>query len=214
MNSSTVCGVLLDDIKVHRRYEMKRKQAVLILAMALLLTTAARAQEKESAEKTPAPPEVPLIVQVVFSEYDGDKKISSLPYTVPVNAVHRGRSDSGQVRMGIRVPLTTSSGQDTKIQYMDIGTNIDCWAVVSASGQFNLHLTVERNSIYSTGAEGKPVEWTANERLAIASQPIVRHYRASMELQMKDGQTVQRSVATDPLSGRVLKVDVTLNVVK
>ena len=31
---------------------------------------------------------------------------------------------------------------------------------------------------------------------------------------MRDGQTVQRSVATDPLSGRVVKVDVTLAVVK
>lgn len=192
---------------------MRRKQAVLILAMALLFTTAVRAQDQEK-ESTEKPPTVSLAVHVVFSEYEGDKKISSLPYTVPVT-VHRGSRNSGQVRMGIRVPLTTSSGQDTKIQYMDIGTNIDCSAVVASSGgQFNLQLTVERNSIYSTGAEGKPVEWTANERLAIASQPIVRHYRASMELQMKDGQTVQRSMATDPLSGRVLKVDVTLNVVK
>lgn len=195
---------------------MRRKQAVLILAMALLLTTAARAQEKESAEKPPAPPEVPLTVQVVFSEYEGDKKISSLPYTVPVNAVHRGRGESGQVRMGIRVPVATGSGEEGKpraFQYMDIGTNIDCWAVASVGGQFNLHLSVERNSIY-TGSEGKPVEWKSTDRLTIAAQPIVRHYRASMELQLKDGQTVQRSVATDPLSGRVLKVDVTLNVVK
>jgi len=64
------------------------------------------------------------------------------------------------------------------------------------------------------GSGGKQVEWSPGENLGIAAQPIVRQYRSTMTLLLKDGQTVQRSMATDPVSGRVLKVDVTLNVVK
>jgi hypothetical protein len=39
-------------------------------------------------------------------------------------------------------------------------------------------------------------------------------FRSSVQLLMRDGQTVQSMMATDPVSGRVLKIDVTLNVVK
>jgi hypothetical protein len=179
-----------------------------------------RAQEKPAAEKRPP---VPLTVQVLFTEYDGEKKIGSLPYTMPINAEFEQRgADWNQLRLGVRVPVVTAratvtgpnEGPPTQTVYMDVGTNIDCRAWVSENGQYTVDLRVERTSIYSVGTEGKRVEWNPDERLGIAAQPIVRLYKSSMTLLMKDGQTIQRSLATDPLSGRVVKVDVTLNVVK
>lgn len=183
------------------------------LALVLLAVLCARAQEKPAPEKETGEntPPVALTVQVVFSEFEGERKISSLPYTIPVNATARERgSRPARVRMGIRVPIT--SGENA-FQYMEVGTNIDCQAHQLAGGRFELDLNVERTSVYSA-AEKKPVEWTPNEPMAIAAQPIVRHYKAEMVLMIRDGQTIQRAVATDPLSGRVVKLDVTLNVVK
>ncbi len=194
--------------------KMRRNHAVLLLAVSLLGATAALGQEKTEMEKAPTP----LTVQVIFSEFEGDKKISNLPYTMPVNADDRRNPGFNQLRMGVRVPITTASqeGMATQFQYMDVGTNIDCRARRMENNQFEVEVTVERNSIYSAGDPpgGKPVEWNPNDRIQVSSRPIVRHYRSTMTLLMRDGQTIQRSIATDPLSGRVLKVDVTLNVVK
>ena len=193
---------------------MRNKQWAVGLALVLLTGIAARAQEKPAAQKLHG---VPLTVQVVFSEFEGEKKISSLPYTMPVNAEPERRGWQ-QLRMGVRVPVSVASSKDpsvSQVQYMDVGTNIDCRALAGESGQYEVELQVERSSIYSVGPEGRRVEWSPDERgVGIASQPIVRQYRSTMTLQMRDGQNIQRALATDPLSGRVLKVDVTLHVVK
>lgn len=192
---------------------MNRKRMTLAVLVILLTGIAARAQEKPATEKRPP---VPVSVTIVFGEFEGEKKISSLPYTMPLNAQIGVRSGAwSQLRMGVRVPIKLSSDPNVAqtVQYMDVGTNIDCRAFAE-EGSFVVELQVERSSIYSVGAEGKRVEWGPDERVGIAAQPIVRQYRSTMELLMRDGQTIQRAVATDPLSGRQVKLDVTLNVVK
>jgi hypothetical protein len=204
---------------------MKRKQLTLALLAILFTGVAVHAQDKPAAEKPavekPAAekrPPVPVTVTVVFNEFEGEKKISALPYTLPINAEFRPSlgGNYSQLRMGVRVPLRTSNNPNAvqQVQYMDVGTNIDCRARALDVGQYEVELRVDRSSIYSALSEGKQVEWKPNEELSIALQPIVRSYNSSMTFLMRDGQTIQRSLATDPLSGRVLKVDVTLNVVK
>jgi hypothetical protein len=44
--------------------------------------------------------------------------------------------------------------------------------------------------------------------------PIVRQFRAEITPVLKDGQTIESIVATDPLNGHVYHVSVTLTVVK
>lgn len=157
----------------------------------------------------------PLRVQVVFSEFDGEKKVSSFPYTFLVNADdHSGQTAS--VRMGLRVPVATGSrpGADAPVQwqYVDMGTNLDGRAEKTADGRFVLHLGVERSSAYSPGAEGKPTSVAGRE--VTNAQPVIQQFRTSINMLIRDGQTIQSTVSTDPVTGHVLKVDVTLNVVK
>ena len=45
-------------------------------------------------------------------------------------------------------------------------------------------------------------------------EPIIRQFKTELTLTMRDGQTVQTTQAADPLSGRVLTITVTMNVVK
>jgi Flp pilus assembly secretin CpaC len=154
---------------------------------------------------------VPLKVTVVFNEYDGDKKLSSLPYVLFVKTDETARF-VGRVRMGVRVPIWTG-GKDSAVQYQDVGSNLDCGAQALEEGKYMLDLSLERSSLYpSSGGKGDTPE--ASKFDDQSRQPLVRTFRANLALMLRDGQTAQNSIATDPLNGHVIKVEVTLNVVR
>jgi hypothetical protein len=176
-----------------------------------------RAQDKPAAaaemKKTP----VPLKVGVVVTELDGAKKISSLPYTFYVNTDDSGRGSTSSVRVGLRVPVATGSGGagavSTQFQYMDIGTNLDCAASSTGDGRFKLYLSVDRS--YLTGSDDKKTPGLAGDGVSISSgNPIVQHFSSSYNLVIRDGQTIEATSTTDPITGRVLQISVTTNVVK
>jgi hypothetical protein len=190
------------------------KKAALGMSLAILVFSGQRlwSQEKGKSEATSKSTEVekivtPVRVQVVFTEYEGERKISSLPYTLLVNADDRG--PVAAVRMGLRVPIEVNPNQ---ITYQDVGTNLDGHAEKADNGRFLLRLNVEKSSVYAPSASEKPASVGGSE---IANkQPIVQQFRTQVNLLIRDGQTIQSTVATDPVTGRTLKVDVTLNVIK
>jgi hypothetical protein len=188
-----------------------------------LLATEASAQDAKSAEasKTVRPSDaktaeasknvVPLKVTVTFNEYDGEKKLSSLPYALFLKADESSHF-VGRVRMGVRVPIWTG-GKDSAIQYQDVGSNLDCFAQAAEDGKYVLDLSLERSSIYpnSGGKDEYPATSKLDEQ---PHQPLLRTFRANLVLMLRDGQTTQNTIATDPLNGHIEKVEVTLNVVK
>jgi hypothetical protein len=188
---------------------MKTSALILVVTLTAIFSVPSLAQEKgnkQVAEKTAEAHQVitPLRVQVTFNEVDGDKKVSSLPYTLLVNANHNGPLAS--IRMGLRVPI--SQGAGTGLTYLDMGTNIDGRAESQDDGRFLLSLSVERSSAYTpqpnaTGMKGANPE-----------SPVIQLFRSQLNLLIRDGQTIQSTVSTDPLTGRVIKVDVTANVMK
>jgi len=160
---------------------------------------------------------VPYKLQVVFNEYEAEKRVSSLPYTLTVNA---GSRERGSLRMGLRVPIVTSSGAKegapASIQYMDVGTNIDVIPNVDGS---RLNVRFERTSLYFPEGEKRTDIPTGPPTAApawgdVASRPVIRQFSGQVELPFRDGASGEATVATDPVSGRVLKVNVSLNVVK
>lgn len=172
-----------------------------LLFLALLLLVAVRGLPQEAAKpksEDRTPPLTPLHVQVVFSEYDGDKKVSSLPYSFTVNADERRARPDSQIRTGTRIPVSTGKDQTT---YIDIGTNVDCSATQQEDGRYKLQMNVERSSVLPDTPSG-------------AANPAVRQFRAEMNPVLKDGQTVEAIVSTDPLSGHSYHISVTLNVIK
>jgi len=196
---------------------MKKAAIAVLLAILVLAVPVLRSQDKTKTEsgksgESQTPSITPLRVQVVFNEYDGDKKVGSLPYTVLVNADDRG--PQAAVRMGLRVPVETGGGSSTNHQftYMDVGTNLDGRADKTEDGRFNLRLNVEKSSLYSPGTAGKNAAVGGNE--IPAGQPIVQTFRSQVNVLLRDGQTIQSTVASDPVTGHVLKVEVTLNVIK
>ena len=195
----------------------------LVFAFALASTAAGRAQDKPA---TPPPaakaPTVvtPLKVQVVISRYQGEKKISSLPYTLSVNGDSNAPRAAANLRMGASVPLMmvaapVGDGQKMPmppagpIQYKDVGTNIDCRVSSLDDGRFRLEITIDDSSVYPEDRAA-----SADARLATSGSPSFRSFRATDSMVLKDGGTSQFTTATDKVNGEVVKVDVTLTVVK
>lgn len=180
---------------------MNKITLALFVVFSVLLACGVSAQEKPKADAPKSEQKmitpIPLRVQVLFTEFDGDKKIASLPYTFSVNAdEHHARPDTS-IRDGVRMPIQTNPNQYT---YMDVGTNIDCSAQTEGDNRYKLVLTVERNSISQESTQ------TGN--------PVVRQFKAEMNPILRDGQNFESVMATDPVNGHVYRVSVTLSVVK
>jgi hypothetical protein len=158
-------------------------------------------------------------VQIVFTEYDGEKKIKSLPYTLVARVGLDGKDGPwSKIRMGSRVPVVTGGGTGGlpfQYQYIDVGTNIDCTASAVPDGRYRLSLTMERSWPESENAsEAKSSPSDPDSRAGGFHQPIIRQFRSDSSVTLKEGQTVETNVATDPVSGKVIKLEVSLNLVK
>ena len=187
---------------------MKKLSYLFLLGALCLPALQLRAQEKPKAEERVKVP-TPVKVQIVFTEYDGDKKVSSMPYAFTVITDEKiGGNYSTSLRTGIRVPIQTE-GKDQKTTYLDIGSNIDCGIKSEDDGRFHLYLIFDRSMLY-------PNKSSEGERLVSEPNglPLVRQFRTSENLILKDGQTSENLVSTDPLNGRTLRVSVTINVQK
>lgn len=194
---------------------MKEPVLAVLLATLVLVTPRLYAQDKEKPVDAAKPGETAraitsLRVQVVFTEFDGDKKIGSLPYTFLVNADDRGAPAA--VRMTFHVPVETGNAGAKHVGQYPLTTNLDGRAEKTDDGRFLLRLSLEKNSIYLTSADQKPSSLGGNE--VSASEPIQQDFRTQVNLLIRDGQTIQSTVATDPVTGHVTKVDVTVNVIK
>src|SRR5260370_39532226 len=99
--------------------------------------------------------------------------------------------------------------------YLDVGTNIDARAAYSGDGRLLLQTKIERSG--GEGGVSVPVaksDGSASETSSGHGQaPIVRQFVSEFDLKLREGQAVESTMATDPLSGNVLKVDVSLPIV-
>ena len=195
---------------------MKRYLTIMLVVVAAL-PAAAEAQGNPLSGQFPSPPRergplVPLEIEIVISRFQGDKKISSVPYVLAVNA----EGGESRLRMGTDVPVYNTAftpvpgGKETpqalrSYNYRSVGTNITSSARSAPENRFELNLAVEDSSVY-TGTE-KTVPGGEG-------MPVFRSFNSSNTLLLRDGQTRQYTAAVDRVSGEVVKLDVTLRVVK
>jgi hypothetical protein len=199
---------------------MKFAKPVLVSLLILQLCPMyARSQEKPATEAaTEAQPvqlQIPLKVQIVISEYDGEKKVSSMPYTMSLTASHADKRDSvGSLRVGVRVPVATSTAAGpNNMQYIDVGTNIDCWVWPWTGDRYLVSGRVEVSSLLAKSWSGTMKEPPTADATP-ASDPLLRQTRGDFSIALRDGQQGEPLTLTDPISGHTFKIDVTLNVLK
>ncbi len=178
----------------------------LVAVLALTCAVVTDAQQPAAGAQPTRATLTPLTVQVVISRFQGDKKVSSLPYAMAVNA----NGSNASLRMGANVPIETATfGAENKpvvssFTYRDVGTAIDCAASSLDDGRYRIGLTVEDSSVYSEPPTGSKSP----------DHPTFRTFKATNSLVLRDGQTAQFTMATDKLTGEVIKVEVSLTVAK
>jgi len=157
---------------------------------------------------------IPLEVQIVLSRYQGEKRVSSMPYVMAVNA----NGERGSLNMGAEVAIPNSTFVPTdpskpqpivSFNYRPIGTSIVCGAITTAEeGRFELNISVDDSSVYlkEDSSAGSPS--------AVSNMPAFRSFKSRNTLLLRDGQTRQYTAATDRVSGETIRIDVTLKVVK
>jgi hypothetical protein len=193
---------------------MKRVR-VLLATIAALWGIFAPLSAQEKSKTDPTPTGTTLRVQVTIAEMEGEKKVTNLPYSYFLRAGDAGPGSLWtKLRTGSRIPVYT--GKDSGMQYLDVGTNIDSRAFSSDNGRFDVTLNLERSWV--EGDVLVPMEraatQTADAHVGPFREPIIRQFKTELTLPMRDGQTTQSTVATDPLSGKVLSLTITINVVK
>lgn len=189
-------------------------------ACLLFLVAPAKSQDKpsppkdevKSAEVRPDGPQ--LKVQIVFVEYEGEKKVKSLPYTLLLRAEHG--SHATKIRIGSRVPVATAIDKAAPFQYFEVGTNLDCSATPAQDGKYQLQMDLERSWVEG-GVPVDPEKSAAPPKEpddTAFRQPVIHQFKFDNTIDLRDGQTLETNFATDPVSGKVIKVEVTLNVLK
>lgn len=185
--------------------------------LACLLMATAIAFPQDQSKSSNDQPASHVRIDFLLTEYNGQQKISSLPYTISTEAVSDTRpgNTNTSIRMGVRVPVVESvdsQGRASQFSYQEMGTDIDCRAKDRGDGSYDLDLSISRTSVYPEGANATQAETQALG--PVGTHPVFRTFRTNFLLRMRDGETSEGTSATDPFNGHMLKVTITLHVVK
>jgi hypothetical protein len=198
---------------------MIRHACTTTLLVLLCSAGIARAQEPKPVTIVKPLSVSALMIDVTISRYLGDKRLSSTPYTLSVIPEQKS-----SLRMGGDVPIpsvtftpviapkedgkpATGGNALTSFSYRSIGTNIDVQSSnVTADGHYRIILAIEDNSIYPPDLAPPTTKTTG--------APAFRRFSSSNAIALRDGQTLDYTMATDRLSGEVCRVSVKLTVVK
>jgi hypothetical protein len=198
--------------------------AVLLAPASMQVQTAQQpAQEKPVAQAPRARPLTSLDVQVVISRHQGQKQISSIPYSLAVTANH---ANAAQLNMGSDVPVPATTFQAppppeagakpaasqakpiVSYSYRSVGTIISCRASSSEDGRYELSLEVDDSSVFTSEQAAPPIP------LLHGTMPVFRNFKTRNTLLLQDGQSRRFTAAADRVSGETVQVEVTLRVVK
>ena len=195
------------------------KASAVALFLLGLLSPFSQAQDKAKVEDKPRAEVVattPVKVQIVFTEFENEKKVKSLPYTMYMNApdAPEVRPPWVKMRVGSRVPVYTG-GDKGSMTYLDVGTNIDATCGYTVEGRLLLRLNLERSWV--EGAVPVPITKADNPSDSGSGhfrEPIIQNFRSELDLKLREGQSIESTLATDPVSGKVFKIEVSFTTVK
>jgi hypothetical protein len=146
---------------------------------------------------------------VVLSRYEGERKVASLPYVLLMDENRRGT-----MRMGVQVAVPQGSGS-AGMTYKDLGTTIICTARPLENGRFLLEVMISESSVLpDRGAETSAADSGAPMFRMPGGFPIFPTVDLTGALVLASGETAELGMATNPVTGQVTKVDVTLTVLK
>lgn len=193
--------------------------ATIALVLALAPTRAASVEQAPGTQPTAKPLPVSLKLDVTLTRLQGDKKVSSMPFTLWI-----ATGTNVSLRMGVDIPVgsslvtsgnenaagnrtTTVTSTTNRVEFRNVGTSIDCSVNPAPDGRFTVDLRIQDSSIFTSDADTRAP-------LKLVDPMAFRSFSFSNQLLMRDGQTTQWASAPDKFTGEVLRVDTMLTVLK
>jgi hypothetical protein len=161
------------------------------IPFALSFASVAEAQPQTQADK------IPVKLQFVISTFEGDKKVSSMPYTILATA----NGEQVTLLSGRNIPIQT--GENTS--YIGIGTTFVC-TVTTEAGNFKLAINFDEKLLVAARKPEAATGLTTNA----PESPSFRDVNYVGTIYIKAGETKQLISSPDRFTGEVTKVDVTL----
>jgi hypothetical protein len=167
---------------------------------------------------------VPVQVDVLMTRWQGEKRISSMPFVLMANASPRQGVSPTSIRMGVDVPVGTSTSNVTQTQgaqgnsprevttakvateFRNVGPDIDATVTRTDATNFSVYLSIRDSSIFTSDQTKMPN--------TMVDPTAFRTFSASNTLNIMDGQTRLFGVATDKITGETLRIEVKLTVLK
>jgi len=151
------------------------------------------AQSQAQADK------IPVKLVVVVSTFEGDKKVSSMPYTLLATA------NGSQVTFNSSSRMPIPSSNAGSVSYTNIGTTLQC-TVTTEGGSFKVTINFSDNTVLSNKSPAASTTAPARNPDYATFHDV--SYTSAVSL--KDGETKQLISAPDKVTGEVVKIDVTL----
>lgn len=178
-----------------------------VVAPVVAATSTRQAEPGGSAAQVdPAPVPERLEVEIVLSRRRGEERVAHLPYLLRLSeGGHRTRRAS--LRAALEVPVEVSSGA---FQYKSVGTNIDCVSPEHEDGEATrrgshpLTISIEHSAVVSSPAGGVAAPFEG--------APIFSSFQIESDVWLSDGEAIELVSSTDPVTGEVLAIRVTLRV--
>lgn len=197
-------------------------RAIKLVTLALTLVAAGftTVSARQSTQRTPLPISS-YKLDVVLARYQGDKKISNMPFVLYGATSTTSSTARMSLRLGVDVPVgsatvtrgtaapnntSSESSTSTQVNYRNVGTQIDCYVTDPNGGIYPVQVNIQDSSIFNAD--------DVKGGLKLVDPMAFRTFSFVNTLPMKDGQTIEFVSAVDKISGEVLKVTLTFTVVK
>jgi hypothetical protein len=174
-----------------------------ICMWAVLLAAASGVQAQDAPAKAPEEDKAPgkrLLVRFQETRLRGESTTATRPYTVALHA------DAGQARVfvGAQVPITVSDKDGLATMIKSAGVEARVSVATLPDGRYRLDAKFEEDSLLATGA--------GTEATTAGGNPILQAAKGQSKLTLREGETVPFASAVDPVTGDVVRVDLTVTV--
>jgi hypothetical protein len=172
-----------------------------IYMWAALLAAAPGARAQDAPPKPPEESKAPgkrLLVRFQETRLRGESTTATRPYTVALHA----DAGSAHVFVGLQVPITVFEKDGPSNLVKSAGVDAQVSVATLLDGRYRLDAKFEEDSLLATGA--------GTEATTAGGNPILRAVKGQSTVTLREGETVPFASAVDPVTGDVVRVDLTV----
>ncbi|NUQ27940.1 MAG: hypothetical protein HOQ35_05440 [Acidobacteriaceae bacterium] len=183
------------------------KSCTLLLAIILMLSGAAYAQETEAKEAASSAPSARHLLKFVVKELEGGKVINSREYSMYLAGLSKETAGTSSIRTGSKVPIPSGVYKEGSIPmqytYIDVGVNIDIRGDRVEDGKLYCFIKAEITSI----------DTSANSENSVFPR-VVRQNSWSSPVFAPLGKPITLFSSDDAASKRTMQLELTATEVK